>query len=1639
MITRLRSILKTSLLLLSLVLVILLTACSICQHTWGEWTQEVAPTCESAGTRLRVCTRCGEKQEEPITALAHEFGVYTSNNDANCKKNATETASCTRCQATSTREIENSKNPAVHASSEIRYQASASSSDKHDKISICCNAILESAYHRWDDGKADPNAQNVTVFTCEDCGATKKTGGAEHVHSATRIAAVAAGCEEFGNIEYWYCADCDTCFADQMLTTQITRESTLISPAHTGGTATCTSQSVCSRCQTPYGLPDPENHTSTEYTFAPHETDATKHEKKHSCCGAVIETSEHRNDDGRVDGTVTVYVCYDCHKETLVPIEGHTHSATYVPEKAANCTEYGNGEYWYCASCQKYFSNEALTDEVSADSVIIAPTHTSTEYTYSVNSSDSSKHDKKYACCGTVAETVTHKFELKFSYASTCSENGYNLYYCVCGATNKEYTSPASGHNVEEWSLSSESAKDNAQCVFTQLWSGYCFICHAEIERETEVVRHSYKATITLSPTCKTTGEKIYSCDCGATPSPATEQIAIDPNAHAWDEGTTSSGVTTYTCQNAGCGAEKTVILSSSSVETLDAELLESNEVIFGDVSLRLDNSLIENLDSNELVTLSASAILGAERDVLIASLPAALRAQIDESTPIMDFALTQNGEDVDFNGGSVFITMKYTLPADADADCVTVWYVNNQNELSFYEASYYEIGEGEQKQGYIWFYAEHFSSYLPGIAPSIDACEVYDHLWETTVTAPTCTSRGFTEYHCQRCGESKIDDLLYPIGHAFEITEITESTCQTAGSRTQVCTRDGCDYEQTVALSLAAHKFEYDSEKSTEVTCTQDGVVIYSCATPGCNETKEYDRYEAWGHGNYREVSAALLETATKCTEGVIITYQCGNDNYVTNSRCTHTIEKIVYTHVNEFEFEDNKDGCDSRQPQKIMLGSYLTAAGINYTEEPYVEIKAGCICGEQASAICLYGGTSQYGEQLFSSYGEPLYSSNSAPYPGNQLWNSEYTATGFSYDPATGPMESSWTICFIPELIQDGCTYTYSVDIALGYNSQTETASSTVKVELLTYDVHTNKTRTVTLDDPNKSCYYNCNLGTDFVYGIHITDTCDDCGDVVYQTDTSVNTSSSHYYCTEEVYEAENGFKVHIRTCPCGATRCDDGRWNEYNNNYDGVRSVINGSYSFSSRTENIEGGTVKIYTGVYNADTFIYAVESLREHDKEKCRDSYYNILYLNCDVENYKICEKTVICKSGYMTLHTYETETVDTPIEGNSCYIKRVTTSTCIGNCGKNTVSETVVEIHTPTETTVTDSKGNKTYTAFCETCGYNEVKVTDASGQMLRRYIESIVVQDGKLCYCVSVELYTDIDGEIKPILERCEIYEDSTKQNCLSWNESLYQYRTVVETEKGCFKVTTTTVSSSLGNYSVFEEMIPCCEFGETEYKEPTCQQEGYERRTCINCGYAEYLFGPQYGEHDIWSTEPEYQERTCLQDGYNRYHCANCDYYEEPYYEQCYGHEWMSFDVQNSNGMITSYHQCSRCGSYTGSNPMQMSSVDAMVYDNNGDAVTVKYINRNNSDSAEIEAEYEILLFLRGEDEWGNPVLKVNEDGTPVTETLSVAVLDDGNGNLTILCSEIEDAVSDRQDFMCVCLAVKPLEEGVTYIMLK
>ncbi len=144
---------------------------------------------------------------------------------------------------------------------------------------------------------------SICLFGLTACGQIGKdpTHQNTHAHDLENISAKASTCVEGGNIEYWYCKDCDKFFADAEAETEITEAETLLEvdgTAHTYGEwetvteATCElegkKERVCSAC----GGKETQTLAKVAHTYGDWTTVTTatcavegKQEKTCSVCG----------------------------------------------------------------------------------------------------------------------------------------------------------------------------------------------------------------------------------------------------------------------------------------------------------------------------------------------------------------------------------------------------------------------------------------------------------------------------------------------------------------------------------------------------------------------------------------------------------------------------------------------------------------------------------------------------------------------------------------------------------------------------------------------------------------------------------------------------------------------------------------------------------------------------------------------------------------------------------------------------------------------------------------------------------------------------------------------------------------------------------------------------------------------------------------------------------------------------------------------------------------------------------------------------------------------------------------------------------------------------------------------------------
>ena len=116
---------------------------------------------------------------------------------------------------------------------------------------------------------------------------------------------------------------------------------------------------------------------------------------------------------------------------------------------------------------------------------------------------------------------------------------------------------------------------------------------------------------------------------------------------------------------------------------------------------------------------------------------------------------------------------------------------------------------------------------------------------------AATCTTPAYTEYTCADCnGVYKVySSTELALGHDLSDWETVESTCLTAGSKTQYCKREGCTESHSIAIPVATSCNMVFSHWESEPNCIDAGIAVYQCPDCLSETTKEV---KATGIHNY-------------------------------------------------------------------------------------------------------------------------------------------------------------------------------------------------------------------------------------------------------------------------------------------------------------------------------------------------------------------------------------------------------------------------------------------------------------------------------------------------------------------------------------------------------------------------------------------------------------------------------------------------------------------------------------------------------------------------------------------------------------------------------------------------------------------
>ena len=134
-----------------------------------------------------------------------------------------------------------------------------------------------------------------------------------------------------------------------------------------------------------------------------------------------------------------------------------------------------------------------------------------------------------------------------------------------------------------------------------------------------------------------------------------------------------------------------------------------------------------------------------------------------------------------------------------------------------------------------------------------------HTHYYTATVTAPTCTAKGYTTHTCA-CGNSYVDTYTDALGHAWDNGKVTKQPTETeTGTKTFTCTR--CGETKTETIPKLAHEHSYKAVV-TAPTCTEKGYTTHTCS---CGDSYVDTYVDALGHAwDNGKVTKEPTETET-------------------------------------------------------------------------------------------------------------------------------------------------------------------------------------------------------------------------------------------------------------------------------------------------------------------------------------------------------------------------------------------------------------------------------------------------------------------------------------------------------------------------------------------------------------------------------------------------------------------------------------------------------------------------------------------------------------------------------------------------------------------------------------------------------
>lgn len=845
------------------------------------------------------------------------------------------------------------------------------------------------------------------------------------------------------------------------------------------------------------------------------------------------------------------------------------------------------------------------------------------------------------------------------------------------------------------------------------------------------------------------------------------------------------------------------------------------------------------------------------------------------------------------------------------------------------------------------------------------------DHKMVDTVTAPTCTSKGYTTSVCENCGKMLIGSFTDPVDHKYvkkddecvapscigvgydvsycsecglkkydiipavghdwadESTIDIEPTCTTKGQKSIHCLV--CDVINTDTIEeipANGHTFD-DGEELIPATCEQDGVKVIHCTVDGCGYTKN-EVLPALGHDWNAEKTVDVPATCT--TAGSQSTH-CARCNETKESEEIPALgHDITTTHIDASCLVSEKeiDKCSRCDYEK--------------TREISPALDHNFVAVETVPATCGNAGYTRY--ECSRNCGVPGYTTYDKPATGEHNWRYDIS------EPSHGKISvyGECTVCGASFTQEVESSHEFQNVTTSEYTPATCSKEGSIKLNCGVAGCTENHTLTLPVNSdahPTNSITARTNPATCETGGV-TTVICRDCSTTLATIYTPARGHSFTTKVEEKAATCEEDGYVKLQCARCDETTeitvvhnpnahnfvekdhhdatCTSAAYTEYEceychtayNDYKADQPAIGhkwGEWTTTKKATNTEDGEMQ---RVCENDPSHVETLTIPKGGHEFDTANPTSEIKATCTSTGKQVfeCTKHDDCGVSIEVITEKIAHTLETIVTPATCETEGRAYSYC--TVCKQQIGEAVTiaalgHDYNGEETVITP--------ATCTTAGSKTVKCTrcDASTEVeIPKLGHSYIEKGGKAPTCTETGYVTYV----------CENDESHTYNALLDKLGHTYDSEVVTAptcTEQGytthhcatCGEDIKDTYTDALGHdFSDEGEIVHKGNCAEQTVVLHHCQREG--------CDATKYEYLGTVSEHVFGKTPFETAEATCTEDGYDLFKCEICGFEKKVTTSPALGHNWGYWKITKYpttdedgnpvNGMQE--RECLRCG---------------------------------------------------------------------------------------------------------------------------